>query len=90
MNLYFQRSNGDYLLIKENVADIDQAIEEVRSFCKRHDYISPYTRYWWHDKEQTVVTFDVGSYTEFFKLAKSLPTVGTEEDFIDRKQIDTE
>lgn len=72
------------------MADIDQAIKEVRSFCKRHDYTSPYIRYWWDNKGQTVVTFDVGSYTEFLKLAKSLPTVGTEEDFIDRKKIDSE
>lgn len=82
MNLYFERSNGEYLLIKENVADVETALQEIKEFCGRHNYTSYYIRYWC-DKEGTA-TFDVGSYSEFFKLAKELPVVGTEEDFVDK------
>lgn len=84
MNLYFQRSNGGYLLIEQDVACIGEALEQIKAFCLRHSYNSPYTRYWYED--ENVAVFDVGSYTEFFKLADNLPIVGTEEDFIDRKQ----
>lgn len=83
MNLYFQRSNGEYLFIKENLKTIEQALKEAVDFCKRHNYSSPYTRYW-YNKEQTEIIFDVGSYTEYLKLAEDLPIVGTEEDFVER------
>ena len=87
MNLYFQRANETYLLIKENVADVDEGFKEVNAFLKRHNYTSHYIRYW-TNADQT--TFDVGSWSEFFVLAPADNhfadrVVGTEENFIDRK-----
>lgn len=85
-NLYFQRSTGQYLLIKENVVDENEALKEISDFLKRHNYTSYYTRYWTHGDE---TTFDVGSWSEFFKLAPAegnFNVVGTEADFIERKQ----
>ena len=86
-NLYFQRSNGQCLLIKENVADENEALKEISSFLKRHNYVSYYTRFWTQDN---VTTFDVGSSYEFFKLAPADShfadkVVGTEANFVERK-----
>ena len=84
-NLYFQRSNGSYLLIKENVADEQEALKEISEFLKRHNYNSYYTRMWYEDNG-AVTVFDVGSWTEFFKWAPAaaVTPVGTEADFIER------
>ena len=86
-NLYFQRSNETYLLIKENVGTIEEALTEIASFLERHNYNSYYTRYWSHNDE---TTFDVGSWSEFFKLAPADGrfaelVVGTEKNFVDKK-----
>ena len=86
-NLYFQRSNETYLLIKENVETIEEALKEISAFLKRHNYNSYYTRYWTNADE---TTFDVGSWSEFFKLAPADSrfaelVAGTEKDFIDKK-----
>lgn len=86
-NLYFQRANKTYLLIKENVTSIEDALKEISAFLERHNYNSYYTRYWTNADE---TTFDVGSWSEFFKLAPADSrfadlVVGTEEDFIERK-----
>ena len=82
-NLYFQRSNGQYLLIKENVESEEEALREISEFLKRHNYNSYYTRMW---REEEVTVFDVGSWSEFFKWAPAaaVTTVGTEADFIER------
>lgn len=85
-NLYFERYNGQYLLIKENVKDIDEALKEISDFLERHNYNSYYTRYW-TDADET--TFDVGSWSEFFKLAPADGrfaelVVGTEKDFVEK------
>lgn len=87
-NLYFQRANETYLLIKENVKDIDEALKEISAFLERHKYNSYYTRYWTSADE---TTFDVGSWSEFFKLAPADGrfaelVVGTEKDFIEREK----
>ena len=87
-NLYFHRSNGTYLLIKENVKDIDEALKEISSFLERHNYNSYYTRYWTNADE---TTFDVGSWSEFFKFAPADGrfaelVVGTEKDFVGREK----
>lgn len=87
-NLYFQRSNETYLLVKENVETIEEALKEISSFLERHKYNSYYTRYWTNADE---TTFDVGSWSEFFKLAPADGrfaelVVGTEKDFIDKKE----
>ena len=88
-NLYFQRANGTYLLIKENMADKTEAFREVNAFLKRHNYEPNYIRYW-TNADQT--TFDVGSWSEFFVLAPANnhfadKVVGTEKNFIDKKVI---
>jgi hypothetical protein len=82
-NLYFQRSNNEHLLIKENVADEKEALKEISAFLERHNCTSYYTRYW---TEHEVTTFDVGSWSEFFKLASPeiITATGTEKDFIER------
>lgn len=86
-NLYFQRENRTYLLIKENIETIEDALKEITDFLKRHNYNSYYTRYWTNTDE---TTFDVGSWSEFFKLAPADGrfaelVVGTEKDFIERE-----
>ena len=86
-NLYFMRSNDTYLLIKENIPDIETALKEISAFLNRHNYKSYYTRYW---NSGEITIFDVGSWSECFKLAAPglLPAkdiVGNETNFIDRK-----
>lgn len=86
-NLYFQRSNGSYLLIKEDIADEQEALREVSDFLHRYNYKSYYTRMWTNGDE---TTFDVGSWSEFFKLAPADShfadrVVGTEQDFVDKE-----
>lgn len=86
-NLYFQRSNETYLLIKEKVETIEEALKEISAFLERHNYNSYYIRYWTNADE---TTFDVGSWSEFFKLAPADSRfaeliVGTEKDFVDKK-----
>ena len=84
-NLYFERSNGHYLLIKENV-DKDEALTIISNFLKRHNYPNIYTRYW---TSEGITHYDVGSWSEFFVLAAAdkIPqekVVGTEENFVER------
>lgn len=62
-NLYFQKSNGEHLLIQENVSDEKEALSLISEFLKRHNYNSYYTRMWY--SSETVI-FDVGSWSEFF------------------------
>ena len=83
-NLYFQRSNGEYLLIKENVPTEVEALHEISMFLDRHNYTSYYTRSW---REGDAMVYDVGSWSEFFKWASAAAVnpVGTEENFIDRR-----
>ena len=86
-NLYFMRSNDTYLLIKENIPDIETALKEISAFLDRHNYKSYYTRYW---NSGEITVFDVGSWSECFKLAAPglLPAkdiVGTESNFVDKR-----
>lgn len=81
-NLYFKRSTGGYLLIKENVTE-ENALLEISAFLKRHNYHSYYTRYW---QSEDGIIYDVGSWSEFFELTDKRPPIdGTEENFIDKK-----
>ena len=87
-NLYFKRPNKAYLLIKENINTIKEALAEISAFLERHNYESHYIRYWTAGNDET--TFDVGSWSEFFVLAPNDSyfvdsVVGTEKDFIDKK-----
>jgi hypothetical protein len=86
-NLYFQRANETYLLIKENVTSIKEALKEISVFLERHNYQSHYIRVWGDE----VVEYDVGSWTEFFYLGTKEDIeargeiVGTEADFVERE-----
>ena len=85
-NLYFQRSNGNYLLIQEQVTE-DEAMNVISNFLNGHNYTSYYIRYWQEDGK---TIYDVGGWSEFFVLtaAEKIPAEqieGTEENFIDRK-----
>ena len=85
-DLFFQRANGKYLLIKENIEEVHDGMDEISAFLKRHNYTSHYTRYWPIDNG---FEFDVGSWSEFFILVKKNTIaaeliVGTEKDFIER------
>lgn len=89
MNLYFQRSNETYLLIKENIKNQEEALEEVYAFLERHNYTAHYVRYWTNTNQ---TTYDVGSWSEFFVLAPADNhfadrVVGTEKDFVDKSPI---
>lgn len=61
-NVYFQRSNGEFILLKENVGQKDVSFI-ISEFLKKHNYKSYYTRTW---EEDGVKWYDVGSHTEFF------------------------
>lgn len=62
-NLYFQRSNGEEIIIKKDVQNDDEISSLIEDFLKSHNYKSYYTRIWTVDN---VTHYDVGSYTEFF------------------------
>jgi hypothetical protein len=65
-NLYFQRSNGEYILLLENVTE-DEAWTEMRRFMKQHNFKSYYTRSWEIEGRKW---YDVGSWSEFFVWTK--------------------
>ena len=44
---------------------LDEALHHIHEFLKSCQYTSHYTRYW---TEGSVMTFDFGSHTEFFRL----------------------
>ena len=62
-NLYFQRSNGEHRLLAEDVTE-DEAWREMKKFMNDHNFKSYYTNIW---EEDGVKTYDVGSWSEFFK-----------------------
>ena len=87
MKLYFENSQGKERLIAE-VANEKEAFKEIHKFLDDHNYKSYYTRYW---NSGEITIFDVGSWSECFKLAAAgdLPAeriVGSEADFVDKKE----
>lgn len=67
-NLYFQRSNGEYRLLGENVTE-DEARVLRKAFLDEHNFKSYYTRVW---EKDGIKWYDVGSWSEFFLWAKEL------------------
>lgn len=65
-NVYFKRSNGEFILLCEG-CDEEDAWLVMKYFMDKHNYKSYYTRSWTKDG---VKWYDVGSHTEFFCLAK--------------------
>lgn len=65
-NLYFQRSNGEHLLLATDVTE-EEAYKEMQKFMDEHNFKSYYTRSW---QVNDITTYDVGSWTEYFKWTK--------------------
>lgn len=64
MKLVFQNASG----IERTIADVkdqDEAMIKIKKFCYERDFNIPYTRVW---EESGVKVFDVGSWSDFFKL----------------------
>lgn len=64
-DFYFEHSNGERVLLAENV-DQKAANVTMKHFLDDHNYKSYYTRVWERENELWI---DVGSHTEFFILA---------------------
>lgn len=64
-DFYFKRSNGERILLAENVNQ-KAAFAAMSKFLDDHNYKSYYTRTWEKDNE---LWMDVGSWSEFFVLA---------------------
>ena len=62
--LYFERSNGERVLLAENV-NWTAANVVVKQFLDDHNFTSYYTRTWLDENE---LWMDVGSHVEFFVL----------------------
>lgn len=63
-DFYFERSNGERILLAENV-NREAAFAVMKQFLDDHNYKSYYTRTW---EENNELWMDVGSHTEFFIL----------------------
>ena len=70
MQLYFIRSNGEKVLVKENI-DPEKAIGYINEYthslnpnCKIY-YIRT-----WYSEDYGGTMYDIGSHTEFFVLGK--------------------
>ena len=62
-NFYFQRSNGEYILLLEDCTE-SQAMTKKKQFLDDHNFKSYYTRIW--NTQDGNTHYDVGSHTEFF------------------------
>lgn len=67
-DFYFERSNGERILLAENV-NREAAFAVMKQFLDDHNYKSYYTRTW---EENNELWMDVGSHTEFFILVYSV------------------
>lgn len=63
-DLYFKRSNGELILLAENVNN-DEAFKKIHDFLDQHNYKSYYTRTCQHGN---TIHYDVGSWSEHFEL----------------------
>lgn len=70
--LYFKRSNGEKILVKERVAEgevykaITDAVAQMNPNYKIY-----YMRSWTSTEDYSVTVYDVGSHTEFFLYKKT-------------------
>lgn len=64
-NIYFQRSNGEFVLLEESVTQEDARLV-MKHFLDERNYKSYYTRSWEHNGARW---YDVGSWSEFFVWA---------------------
>lgn len=61
-NLYFERSNGEQVLLLKSCSE-EEAFKKMQEFCNEHNFKIYYVRSWSSGNEKH---FDVGSHTEFF------------------------
>lgn len=65
-SLYFERSNGEEVLVKEDIAQEKDVFPLIKNFVKT---LNPnYKIYCIRSWGENPITYDVGSHTEFFKL----------------------
>lgn len=70
--LYFQRSNGKEVLIKENLAENDVGKAIIAAVAEMNpNYKIYYTRHWTSTEDPRTIVYDVGSHTEFFLYQKA-------------------
>lgn len=71
MNLYFQRSSGDEVLVT-SAATEDNVFIKIKEFILElnPNYETPYIRSW---ETKRGIMYDVGSHTEFFLLEGGNP-----------------
>lgn len=65
MKLVFKNANGKERVVA-NVNNVEEAHSKIKEFCYDHGFHIQYTRTWVDDDK--VMMFDVGSWSEFFKL----------------------
>lgn len=63
-DLYFERSNGEQVLLKLN-CNKNEAWRAMFDFMSRHNYKCYYVRSRYVERTEEVL-YDVGSHTEFF------------------------
>ena len=68
--LYFIRSNGEQVLVKEDVTE-ETAIKEINTYVEKlnPNYAIHYIRTW-YSEDYGGTMYDIGSHTEFFVLGK--------------------
>lgn len=64
LRLTFKNSRGEEREIAD-VANKEQAIQEINKFCSDRKYTIYYVRNW---EKDNIVHYDVGSWSEFFYL----------------------
>lgn len=68
MELYFVGGNDNKRLVSY-VDNVDEAVDKIKEFCEERDYKIPYWRSW-GNLDNNGITYDVGSWSQFFKLVK--------------------
>ena len=65
-NLYFEHKDGSLTLVAETIAE-EEVYQRIKAYIMtlNPNYKIYYIRNWFNEDE-TVMTYDVGSYTEFF------------------------
>lgn len=62
-NMYFQRSNGEYILLLENCTE-EEGLVAAQKFMDEHNFTCYYIRTWKIPGGNKI--YDVGSHVEFF------------------------
>lgn len=69
-NLFFKSSIGERRLVKENI-DESNVLREIEKYVKNLNptYKIYYIRHWKHGN---IITYDVGSHSEFFEFEERI------------------